>query len=67
MPLSELAALQPTFCPMERGAMLKAALGIVSFFRVHAPQVAEVYGSGNPAELERLMCDRLEELSLRSR
>lgn len=47
--------------------MLKAALGIVSFFRVHAPQVAEVYGSGNPAELERLMCDRLEELSLRSR
>ena len=67
VPESELAALQPTFCPMERDAILKAALDIVSFFREHAPQVAAAYESEYPAELERLMCDRLDELSLASR
>jgi hypothetical protein len=52
---------------MERDAMLRAALHIVSFFREQAPHVAGVYGSEYPAELERLMCDRLEELSLAAR
>jgi len=67
VPGSKLAALQPTFCPMERDAMLRAALDIVSFFREQATQVAGVYGSEYPAELERLMCDRLDELSLAAR
>jgi predicted nucleotidyltransferase len=67
VPGSKLAALQPTFCPMERDAMLRAALDIVSFFRAQAPQVAGVYGCEYPAELERLMCDRLDELSLAAR
>ena len=67
VPISELAALQPTFCPMERDAMLKAALDIVSFFREHAPRVAGAYGSEYPADLQRLMCDRLDEQSLASR
>jgi predicted nucleotidyltransferase len=40
VPVSELAALRPTFCPMERDAMLKAALDVVRFFREHAPRVA---------------------------
>ena len=47
--------------------MLRAALDIVSFFREQGPQVAGVYGSQYPAELERLMCDRLDELALASR
>jgi len=67
VPVSELAALQPTFCPMEREAMLNAALDVVSFFREHAPRIAGAYGSGYPAELERLMCDRLDQLSLAAR
>jgi predicted nucleotidyltransferase len=67
VPGSELAALQPTFCPMERGAMLKATLDIVSFFREHAPRAAGANGSEYPAELERLMCNRLDALSLASR
>ena len=67
VPVSALAVLQPTFCPMERDVMLKAALDIVSFFREHAPRVAGTYGSEYPAELERLMCDRLDGLSLASR
>jgi hypothetical protein len=63
--VSELAALQPTFCPMERDAMLKAALDIVGFFRDHAPQVAGTYGSEYPEELERLMSTRLDEMKSR--
>jgi len=66
VPVSELAALQPTFCSVERDAMLKAALDTVSFFREHAPRVARAYGSEYPAELERLMSDRLDELALAS-
>jgi Streptomycin adenylyltransferase len=67
VPVSELAPLRATFGPMERDALLKAALDIVGFFREHGPQVAGVYGSEYPEELERLMCDRLDELSLESR
>ncbi|MGA9159778.1 MAG: aminoglycoside 6-adenylyltransferase [Actinomycetota bacterium] len=63
VPVSGLAALQPTFCPMERDAMLRAALDIVSFFQKHAPRVAGSYGTEYPAALERLMSDRLEELA----
>jgi predicted nucleotidyltransferase len=67
VPVSELAALQATFCTMERDAILRATFDVVSFFREHAPQVAGAYGSEYPAELERMMCDRLDELSLTSR
>lgn len=67
VPAADLAALQPTFCPMERDAMLRAVLDIVDFFRERAPRVARANGSEYPAELERLMCDRLDELALSSR
>lgn len=63
VPISELAALQTTFCPMERDAMLRAALDVVRFFREHAPRVAGAYGSDYPAELEQLMSDRLGRLA----
>jgi predicted nucleotidyltransferase len=63
VPISELAALQTTFCPMERDAMLRAALDIVMFFREHAPRVAGASGSDYPVELERLMSDRLDRLA----
>ena len=62
IPVSELASLRTTFCPMERRAMLDAALVIVRFFREHAPRVAEAYGSEYPAALAQLMSDRLDEL-----
>jgi hypothetical protein len=67
VPGSKLSALQPTFCPMERDAMLGAALDIVSFFREQAPRVRESTDPEYPAELERLMSDRLDELSLAAR
>lgn len=65
IPVSDLAALQATFCPMERRAMLPAALDVVGFFREHAPRVAAAYGSEYPTELALLMSDRLDELAIR--
>ncbi len=65
IPVSELAGLQRTFCPMERPAMLRAALELVSFFREKAPGVAEANGSEYPEVLARLMSDRLDELASR--
>jgi predicted nucleotidyltransferase len=66
VPVSALSALQMTFCPMERDAMLRAALDIVSFFRERGPRVARTYGSAYPAELQRLMSDRLDEVAAAS-
>ena len=65
IPVSELASLRTTFCPMERQAMFDAAVVIVRFFREHAPRVAEAYGSEYPAALAQLMSDRLDALSQR--
>jgi hypothetical protein len=48
---------------MEHDAMLRAALQVVRFFREHAPRVAEANGCVFPAELERLISHRLEELT----
>jgi hypothetical protein len=58
-----LSDLRSTLAPMERGAMLRAAVTIVDFFRERAPVVAAAYGVAYPAELEALMCDRLDRLA----
>jgi predicted nucleotidyltransferase len=60
---TRLSALQTSFSPMERRAMLRAAVEIVNFFRERAPVVASAYGLTYPAELEELMCDRLDRLA----
>ncbi len=62
IPVEQLAPLQATFCPMERGAMLQAALVIVQFYRELAPSLAQAHGITYPADLEQVMCDRLEQL-----
>ena len=62
IPVSELASLRSTFCPMEREAMLDAARAIVRSFRELAPRVAEADGIEYPFALAQLMSDRLEEL-----
>jgi predicted nucleotidyltransferase len=64
---TRLSALQTTFCPMERRAMTRAAVEIADFYRERAPIVASAYGLTYPAELERLMSERLDELALASR
>jgi predicted nucleotidyltransferase len=64
VPIGQLASLQATFCPMEQEAMLQAALVILSFFREVAVLLAERHGISYPADLERLMVARFEELTI---
>ena len=62
IPVEQLAPLQATFCLMERGAMLQAAIVIVRFYQELAPPLARAHGVPYPIELERVMYDRLEQL-----
>ncbi len=62
LPVEQLAPLQATFGPMERGAMLQAAHVIVRFYQELAPPLARAHGIPYPADLERVMSDRLEQL-----
>src|SRR6266566_6303521 len=61
LPVEQLAPLQATFCPMERGAMLQAALLIVRFYQELAPPLAQTHGIPYPADLARVLYDRLEQ------
>jgi len=60
--VEQLSPLQATFCPLEQGAMLQAALLIVRFYQELAPPLARAHGITYPADLERVMSDRLEQL-----
>ena len=63
LPVDQLAPLQASFCLMERDAMLQSALTIVRFYQELAPQLAQTHGIPYPADLARVMSDRLELLS----
>src|SRR5690242_17126160 len=63
VPIEQLAPLQVSFCPMEKAAMLQAALTIVRFYQELAPSLAQKHGLPYPDELARVMSDRLERLS----
>jgi hypothetical protein len=60
LPIEQLAPLQATFCPMERGAMLQSALVIVRFYQELAPPLAQAYSLPYPTDLARAMTGRLE-------
>ena len=62
LPLGRLAALEATFCPPERGALLRAARAIVGFYQELAPPLAQAHGLTYPAALERVVCARLDGL-----
>ena len=60
------AALEPvrsTFVPIERGDLLGAGRDVLAFFRAHGPAVAQAHGLTYPAELDRLIGGRLDDLS----
>ena len=61
LPVEQLSPLQETFCPLEQSAMLQAALVIVRFYRKLALPLAQIHGITYPADLERVMYDRLEQ------
>jgi hypothetical protein len=62
IPGEQLSSLQTTFCPLEHGAMLQAALVIVHFYQELAPLLARTHGITYPVALERVMSVRLEKL-----
>ena len=62
MAVEQLSALQETFCPMEKVAMLKAVITIVHFYQELAPSLVQEHGIKYPQGLERLMLDRLQKL-----
>jgi predicted nucleotidyltransferase len=57
-----LEPLRPTFVPMEPASLVRAASDLVSFFGTRGRAVAAAYGLTYPAELEKLMRDRLDAL-----
>jgi len=60
--VEQLEPLKTTCCPLERGAMLQAALVIVRFYQELAVPLARGYGIAYPTDLEQVMSDRLEQL-----
>jgi hypothetical protein len=62
LPLDRLAALERTFCPPDRGALLRSARTIVAFYREVAPPMARAHGITYPAALDRTVTARLDEL-----
>jgi predicted nucleotidyltransferase len=63
IPIEQLAPLQVTFCPMERESMLQAALTIVRFYEGVGPSLAEMHAIPYPADLARMLSERLERLA----
>jgi hypothetical protein len=62
IPVEHLSSLQATCCPLEPDAMLQAARVIVRFYQELAPLLARTHGIPYPADLARVMTDRLEQL-----
>jgi predicted nucleotidyltransferase len=62
MALDQLVALQATFCPLEKEALLNAGLAIVRFYQEIAPPLAKMHGVHYSHELERVMMNRLQKL-----
>ena len=62
LPVVQLAPLEATLCPLERGAILQAARRVVRFYQDLALPLAELHGLPYPAELARMLSDRLEKM-----
>jgi hypothetical protein len=62
LPIEHLSPLEATCCSLERRAMLQSAGIIVQFYRALALPLAYAHGITYPAELDRIMSSRLEQL-----
>ena len=62
LPVEQLAALETTFCPLDKAAMLQAALVILDFYQVVAPRLDQAHGLAYPIGLEQVMVARLARL-----
>jgi len=62
LPIEWLSPLQTTFCPLESDAILQSALVIIRFYREYAHFLAQTHDMTYPADLDRVMSERLEKL-----
>ena len=58
-----LEPLRSTFVPLERDDLLRAGRDVLAFFRSRGPDVAQANGLTYPAELDRLIGGRLDDLT----
>ena len=63
VPAEELRPLRATFGPLEPKAMLDAVHILIRFYQEHAARLAAQYEISYPAEVERVLSRRLEQLS----
>jgi len=62
MPVEQLAPLKDTFCPLDKGAMLRAGFVIVDLYRELTTPLAQAYGITYPVALEKVMVERLRKI-----
>jgi predicted nucleotidyltransferase len=62
MPVEQLSALESTFCPLDRVAMLEAGFTLVAFYREVATSLAKEYAIAYPDALGTVMVDRLKKV-----
>jgi predicted nucleotidyltransferase len=62
IPVEQLAALEGTYCLMEKEAMLESAIVIVRFFRDLAPELASKHGIIYPERLDQVIVEKFESL-----
>jgi hypothetical protein len=60
--IKQLAPLEATCCPLERGAMLQKAHVLLRFYQDLAPVLARTHGIEYSAELKQVYSVRLEHL-----
>ena len=59
IPVEQLSALEMTYCPMEKEAMLESVLVIVPFFRDLAMRLASTHGITYPQRLDQVIIEKL--------
>lgn len=62
LPVAQIAALETTYCPLKKTAMLQAVFVILDFYREVAPSLVQAHDLVYPVELERLIVARLDRL-----
>jgi Streptomycin adenylyltransferase len=64
MNVEVLSPLEPTFCPMEKDAMLKAAQIILQFYAETAQPLAQAHEVPYPSDLAMVMLNRFNKLTV---
>jgi predicted nucleotidyltransferase len=59
----DIAPLHSTLCPLSRPVMLEAVGNLVRFYRETASSLAQMHSVAYPADLDRFLSDRLQDMT----